>query len=91
MHKYFLAAYHKVIDERKAKALAMKAESIMAVLIILFVFLAFYCALLSLQTTDEAARNQLLTSATGAFIGGLIVFICLLLYIVLRKSFVKED
>ncbi|MEM0313226.1 MAG: hypothetical protein QXQ41_01585 [Candidatus Bathyarchaeia archaeon] len=69
----------------------MKAETVMAVLIILFVFLAFYSALLSLQTTEEAARNQLLTLATGSFIGSLIVFVCLLLYIVLRKSFVKED
>ncbi|MCS7096619.1 MAG: hypothetical protein N3F10_01610 [Candidatus Bathyarchaeota archaeon] len=69
----------------------MKAETVMAVLIILFVFLAFYSALLSLQTAEEVARNQLLTLATGAFIGGLIVFICLLLYIVIRKSFAKED
>ncbi len=68
----------------------MKIESAVVAVILIFVFLAFYLSLLSLQTVDDIARKNLLISATGSFVIALILFIFLIFYVGVRRAFSEE-
>jgi hypothetical protein len=63
-----------------------------AAVILIFVFVAFYLSLLSLQTVDEVARRNLLISATGSFVIALVlfIFIFLIFYVGVRRAFSEE-
>jgi hypothetical protein len=79
-----------LVLRRAWEKIAMKIESVAAAVILIFVFVAFYLSLLSLQTVDEVARRNLLISATGSFVIALILFIFLIFYVGVRRAFSEE-
>ncbi|MGB9714752.1 MAG: hypothetical protein ACPLZC_07250 [Candidatus Bathyarchaeales archaeon] len=69
----------------------MKTESLIVTFLLVCLFLSFYFSFLSLQVVDEDFRKQLALVAASSLIAGAALFACLLIYIGVRKVFVKVE
>ncbi|MEM4713408.1 MAG: hypothetical protein QXQ61_02540 [Candidatus Bathyarchaeia archaeon] len=67
----------------------MKVESAIVVVIAICIFLSFYFSLLSLMTNEEMMKQQFVLLAVYSLLSGIVVFGCLMIYIVIRKIFEK--
>ncbi len=69
----------------------MKLESAAIILLGICIFLSFYFAILTLQTTDEAIKKQLVFVAASSVIAGVILATCIIVYAAIKKAFSRMD
>lgn len=69
----------------------LKTESLTVTVLLVCLFLSFYFSFLSLQVVDEDFRKQLALVAASSLIAGAALFACFLVYIGVRKIFVKVE
>ncbi|MCS7124794.1 MAG: hypothetical protein NZ932_05215 [Candidatus Bathyarchaeota archaeon] len=67
----------------------MKAESAIIITIAVCVFLSFYFSLLSFMTTEDLMKQQFVLLAVYSLLSGVIVFGCLLIYLIIMEIFEK--
>ena len=68
----------------------MKAESAILVAISVCIFLSFYFSLLSFLSVEESLKRQFVLLAVYSLLSGIIVFGCLMVYLVMKKVFAKQ-
>ncbi|MEM2394466.1 MAG: hypothetical protein QXQ47_07205 [Candidatus Bathyarchaeia archaeon] len=69
----------------------MKIEGAIAAALLVCIFLTFYFSLLPYQTADETAKVQFLTLSTIFLAIGVILFICLIFYHIIKKALSKNE
>lgn len=67
----------------------MKAESAIIITVAICIFLSFYFSLLSFMTAEDLMKKQLVLLAVYSLLSGIIVFGCLIIYLVMKKFFMK--
>ena len=65
----------------------MKVESAAVATLAACVFLAFYFAYLSFQSSDKAFREQLVFFAASAVVTAVVIVACLIVYLGFRQVF----
>jgi len=68
----------------------LKAESAILVAISVCIFLSFYFSLLSFLSVEESLKRQFVLLAVYSLLSGIIVFGCLMVYLVMKKVFAKQ-
>ena len=69
----------------------MKVESGAVIALAICVFLSFYCALFTFQTTDDALKKQALTVAASTLVTGVIIMAFLTIYLGMKKAFSRVE
>jgi ABC-type spermidine/putrescine transport system permease subunit I len=69
----------------------VKVESAAVATLAVCVFLAFYFAYLSFQSSDEAFRKQLVFFAASTVITAVVVVACLVIYLGFRQVFCDSE
>jgi uncharacterized membrane protein (DUF485 family) len=69
----------------------LKAESAIILTVSICIFLAFYFSYLSLQAFDDAFKKQFILLALSSLLTGAIIFGCLVIYLGIRKIFIKAE
>lgn len=67
----------------------MKTESAIIIAVAICIFLAFYFSFLSFTATEDSLKKQLVILSVYSLLSGIIVFGCLIIYLVIKKIFVK--
>jgi len=69
----------------------LKIESAIVVVTAVCAFLTFYFSMLSLKMVDDALKGQLVILAVLSLLTAIIIFGCLIIYIGIRRVFVRAD
>ena len=69
----------------------MKTESAIIIAVAMCTFLAFYFSFLSFTTTEDSLKKQLVLLSVYSLLSGIIVFSCLIIYLAIKKIFVKNS
>ncbi|MBS7620918.1 hypothetical protein KEJ32_02195 [Candidatus Bathyarchaeota archaeon] len=69
----------------------MKAESAIVIAVAVCIFLTFYFSYLSLQALEETIKKQFVLLALLSLVTGAIVFGCLVIYLGIKKIFIKAE
>ena len=69
----------------------MKAESAIIVAVSICIFLTFYFSYLSLQVFDDTLKKQFILLALSSLLTGAIIFGCLVIYLGIRRIFIKAE
>jgi uncharacterized membrane protein (DUF485 family) len=69
----------------------LKTESAIVVAASICIFLAFYFTYLSLQAFNDTLKKQFILLALSSLLTGAIIFGCLVIYLGIRKIFVKAE
>ncbi|MBS7635941.1 hypothetical protein KEJ37_01120 [Candidatus Bathyarchaeota archaeon] len=69
----------------------MKAESSIVIAVAVCIFLTFYFSYLSLQALEETIKKQFVLLALLSLLTGAIVFGCLVIYLGIKKIFIKAE
>ncbi|MGB9854733.1 MAG: hypothetical protein ACPLRY_08035 [Candidatus Bathyarchaeales archaeon] len=69
----------------------MKIESAIVAVTAVCVFLTFYFSMLSFQMVDDALKGQIVILAVLSLLTGILIFGCLIIYLGIRKVFVRAE
>jgi hypothetical protein len=69
----------------------VKVESGAVIALAICVFLSFYCALFTFQTTDDTLKKQALTVAASTLVTGVIIMAFLTIYLGMKKAFSRIE
>jgi len=67
----------------------LKAESAILIAVAICIFLSFYFSLLSFMTAEDVIKRQFVLMAVYSILSSIIIFGCLLTYLIIRKAFTK--
>ncbi|MEM2780817.1 MAG: hypothetical protein QW791_08150 [Candidatus Bathyarchaeia archaeon] len=68
----------------------MKTEQVITVAVAICAFLSFYFSLLSFTVIEDQLKKQFVLLAVYSLVSGIVVFGCLLIYLMMRKVFEKH-
>jgi TRAP-type C4-dicarboxylate transport system permease small subunit len=69
----------------------LKAESTIIVAVSICIFLTFYFTYLSLQAFNDTLKKQFILLALSSLLTGAIIFGCLVIYLGIRRIFIKAE